>query len=68
LFEGGETMIECFEDRFDNSFSGVGELGLVLLIKNNVNLEQREFGLGSTKCLNLVSSIVDVVNFAGVNY
>jgi hypothetical protein len=68
LFEGGKSMVECFKDRFDNSFSGVGEFRFVFIVEDNIDLEQGEFWFGSTKCLNLVCSIVDVVDLGGINY
>lgn len=44
----------------------MGELGFVLIVKNNVYLEERELGFWRSECLDLLSSIVDVLDVVGV--
>ena len=59
-------MVKSLEDRLHDGFRRMGELGFVLIVKNNVYLEERELGFWRSECLDLLSSIVDVVDVVGV--
>ena len=44
----------------------MGKLGLILIVKDHVDLEERELRFWCSECLNLLSSIVNIIDVIGV--
>ena len=61
-----KAVIEGFEDALNNILRTVRVDWLILFIQNNINQEQGEFGLWSSKGFNLLKSVVSIDDLEGV--
>jgi hypothetical protein len=66
LKECSQTVIESLKNALHHILWAVWVNWLVLLIQDDVNQEERELGLWSAECLDLISGIVSVIDLEGV--